>query len=146
MTGAPKAETPEVSLDTYALAESRAAQIHHELGARCRECPGLDASDGCATRRRPEVIAGKHDWPVCPMGLLRNTAWRGLVDVYVQAQISPLAGWPDAYSAWAVHGMTALRLAVRREEMRQAKAQAPGGDGRPKLPPFASTVAARGRT
>lgn len=51
--------------------------------------------------------------------MLRNRAWRALVERYISATISPLAGFPAEYTAWAYEAFIDLKVAIKAEEARQ---------------------------
>lgn len=122
------AGTIEIRLDLYALAQVRADEVWAATEKRCADCPGPEADGGCLTRKAPGVMLGRSDWPFCPRGMTRVRAWRALVNRYVDAQVSPLAGFPERYKAWAAEGFRRFRAAIRAEDERAAKAAAkPGG-------------------
>lgn len=130
------ASPPDLAL--YALAQARATEVESACGRSCAGCPGPGVPDGCETRKRPLVVLDRRDWPMCPRGMLRVPAWQDLVSLYLSAQVSPLTGWPDAYPAWVVEGVTQLQTALKTEEARQLKLMsgaatkggAPRGSGR----------------
>lgn len=51
--------------------------------------------------------------------MLRNRAWRALVERYISATVSPLAGFPAEYTAWAYEAFIDLKVAIKTEEARQ---------------------------
>lgn len=51
------------------------------------------------------VVVGGRVWPRCPTAILAEPAARSVIRHLNEADISPLAGWPDAYAAWLVEGM-----------------------------------------
>lgn len=111
----------EIRLDLYALAQARAEEVWQATAKRCADCPGPDADDGCRTRPFTGVVVGRSDWPLCPRGMTRARTWRAIVDRYVDAQISPLSGFPERYKSVATRGFRELRQAIRAEDERQAK-------------------------
>jgi len=50
-------------------------------------------------------------WSHCPVDLLDSPHMRAVDMLSKLAAVSPLAGWPDRYAAWAVHGVMVLREA-----------------------------------
>lgn len=78
---------------------------------------------------------------MCPYGMLRLPLWQEVVSLAFAARISPLAGWPDAFSAWAYDCMLELEAATRREDARRIKAAGDQGDG----PSFSGRTSSRGR-
>jgi hypothetical protein len=123
----PESQPPDVGL--YALAQSRSADVESTCGRACAGCPGPLAEGGCLSRQSPRVVLDRRDWPMCPRGMLRVPAWQDLVAAYVAAKVSPLAGWPGEYAAWAVEGMSALAGAMAAEENRQLKLSQGGPKG-----------------
>ena len=63
--------------------------------------------------------------------MLRQSAWRELVDEYFAAKVAPLEGWPRAYTAWAHDGMLEIKAAANREEARQFDEQSKRAGGGP---------------
>lgn len=118
----PKARPTGPELALYALAQVKAQEVERVMSSRCSGCSG----ERCDQPMRVPV-AGRADWPACPLAMLRAPSWRSLVDTFLAARISPLAGWPDAYTAWAVEGLVELHSAIRTDEEQQRKAPAPGG-------------------
>lgn len=49
------------------------------------------------------------DWSVCPLDLLGHPRLQAVFNLDALARVSPLAGWPDRYVAWAVAGLMTLR-------------------------------------
>ena len=120
----------EPRLDLYALALVRASDIERELAHRCGDCPGTGA--GCKPHRG--VVAGRSDWPLCPRAMTRNPAAQECADLYVAAQISPLAGFPQTMSAWGFDMLMQIKQAVRSEDERKARERAQsGGPGKPQF-------------
>lgn len=120
MRGAsPKAGDPPLAL--YALAQVHADEVKTECATRCANCPGPDADDGCAGRPFRQGFLKRTDWPRCQLGMLRETAWQGVVSLYRSAQVAPPSGWPDAYPAFVVEGMVELKLAVAKAAEERAK-------------------------
>lgn len=142
MTQPPKALRADPRLDLYALAQAREKEVRAACAERCKDCPGPEHPSGCLSRpatTRP--VAGRSDWPICPMGMLRTRAWEEIVDLYLAAKVSPIAGFPEAHPAWVQDGVIALLSAVRAEEDRQLKdARKRGSDG----PQFTGRRVARG--
>lgn len=114
-------------LRLYALATARALDVDRAL-PKCGICRGEDGECGW---RRGSVILDRVDWPRCPLAMANDATWSQLVNIYRASRVSPLSGWPTAYTSWAVRGLTALREEVQREEARQVKAASetgkPGG-------------------
>lgn len=119
MTRPRKAGSDRPQLHLYALAQARADDVEAACSTPCKGCPGLDHPQGCMTRKWPRAVAGRADWPMCPLGMLRLPAWRALVDRYFASKVSALDGWPAAYSAWAHDAMLEVRAAASREEARE---------------------------
>lgn len=129
MTRPRKALLLEPSLHLYALAQVRADDVRSACKKSCADCPGPEAENGCLTRKFPAAVAGRADWPMCPMGMLRVRAWEEIVDLYVAAKVSPLAGFPDAHPAFVQDAMVTLFTAVRNDEDRRVKEAAKPGAG-----------------
>lgn len=130
MTEPRKAATPDVPLDVYALATAKAERIERAMSGHV-----CDARCSLPTR----VI--DIDWPVCPMSLLDCRTWRGIVELYALAQVTPIEGMPDAWAPYVTDGLVRLRAAVRREEKEQLERRNKrGADG----PTFTGRTSARG--
>lgn len=128
-------------LALYALAQARVADVKRACDVPCKDCPGPGVPDGCETRRWPQVVAGRSDWPVCPLGMLRVPTWQDIVDLKVAARISPISGYPDCLTSGAYRGLVDLHEALAREEertVRNATQQNSGG------PVFSGRRVARG--
>lgn len=72
----------------------------------------------------PVVLGGDlphGHWSACPHGELRNPMLSAAVTLDAYASISPLAGWPDTYSAGVVDCLVALRMERAAEQRRQAE-------------------------
>ena len=131
MTEPRKATRADVSLDVYALATVKAERIERAMADH--ECDDV-------TCMRPVRVLDA-DWPVCPMALLGCRTWRGIVDLYALAQVTPIEGMPDAWAPYVADGLVKLRLAVRREDAeREQRRGKRGGDG----PVFSGRTSARG--
>lgn len=129
-----KAPNDAPSLDLYALATVKSVEIDRELGGRCKDCPGPTAEDGCRSRQVTRAVGS--DWPMCPRGMLRAPAWEGVLQTYLAAQISPLAGWPEEYAPYVVDGCAAIRAAVRKaddEKMERSRRDGGGSGPRPQF-------------
>lgn len=111
----------DLGLDLYALAQARADEVIQQTEKRCAGCPGPDSPNGCASRPHGDLVVIGRTWPMCPRGMIRARAWRRLAQRYLDAQTSPLSGFPEEYKPWAVTALRELRLAVRREEGRQVR-------------------------
>lgn len=48
-------------------------------------------------------------WSHCPYDLLASPHIQAIRGLARLAAVSPLAGWPDRYAAWAVHGVMTLQ-------------------------------------
>lgn len=129
MTQPRKGLTDRPILALYAAAQARADDVEAACRSACKGCPGIEHPNGCHTRKWPRAVAGRADWPTCPMGMLRLPAWRSLVDEYFAAKVAPLEGWPRAYTAWAHDGMLEIRAAANREEARRFDEQTKRGAG-----------------
>ena len=141
LTGTRKASPQRADdLALYALAQARADEVVRSCDAHCKDCPGPGEQEGCESRKWPSAVAGRSDWPTCPMGMLRAPAWRAIVDAYVASKVSPLRDWPDGYAAFAHEGMIELHAAVRREDDRKIQQAAKRSDG----PSFTGRRVARG--
>lgn len=137
----PRKAAAEPPLALYALAQARASEVQRACGTACKDCAGPAEPGGCETRKWPQVVAGKADWPMCPLGMLRTAAWRALVERYLAAKIAPIQGWPNGFSAWAYDAMLELHMAVREEDERKVR-EASGSSGGPN---FSGRRASRGR-
>lgn len=129
-------------LALYALAQARAEEVTRACEQPCKGCPGPGEEGGCETRSYPKAVAGRADWPACPLGMLRAPAWRSIVDAFVSAKVSPLSGWPDSYTAFAHEGMLELHAAVRREDERRIQSASSGSSSGG--PSFSGRRVARG--
>lgn len=132
MTRPPKAvllQPPRLEL--YAAAQVREREIREACATRCADCPGPLEEGGCLDREPPGSIAGRGDWPICPWGMLQLPTWQAVVDLWFASKVSPLSGWPDAYSAFVVDALGALDIAVkehqRKEHERASAAARTGG-------------------
>lgn len=112
-----------------AVAESRSNLVSRATATACKGCPGPLAPDGCSSRKFPPGIAKRNDWPMCPRGLRSLPAWQDVVDVYASSKVSPIANFPDGYTAWAVRGVFELHRAVREEQERQDRERAQSNGG-----------------
>lgn len=132
-TAIPKARARRADdLQLYAQAQARARDVLHGCEKACEGCPGPGEEGGCETRTPPKLVAGRADWPICPMGLLKVPAWRDIVALKIGARVSPIAGFPDCLTSFAFRGLLELENEVRREDERQADerrkaTQAPAG-------------------
>jgi hypothetical protein len=96
--------------------------------------PGHVCGEGCdRPAAQPRMIAGRSDWPCCPVAVTADPSWRAVCDLYLASQVSPLSPWPDGYPAWVVAAMVALRAAVETERARKIE-QARHAPGVPALP------------
>lgn len=138
LTVPPKARADDFAL--YALAQARVAEVQQACGG-CHGCPGPGAPDGCETRRVPRVVAGRADWPLCPLGMLRVPAWRDIVDLKVAAKVSPISGFPDCLTAGAFRALLELHDAIMSEDQHQMRSATSGSSGEPV---FSGRRAARG--
>lgn|GEM_PF-3375026 len=103
-----------------------------------RECGRCDG-DVCQARTYRIPPLGFRDWPACPRQLLSDPAWLAASAEYQASLVSPLTGWPDAYTAWAVDALTALRTegeAHKARVLEERARAAQGGGGPNKLPPL----------
>ncbi len=122
MPEARKAATVEPRLDLYALAQVRAGELREKLGKHCDGCGGPeDLDSGCSTRPVRQGVFGRTDWPRCPLAMVQERAWQDCVDLYRGAQISPLSGFPEAFTAWAFDALVELKAAVQADEVRRIK-------------------------
>jgi hypothetical protein len=55
---------------------------------------------------------------VCPIGEARNPMLMAAIYIGQQAEISPLKGWPDEYSAGVVDALMAFRQARYEKQLR----------------------------
>ena len=121
-----KATPPRVpDLALYALAQARAAEVEEAYRPTCTDCPGPGEPGGCETRKRVPV-AGRVDWPDCPLAMLRAPTWQQIVERYILSKVSPLAVVPSQLSAFASEALVELHTAVRREEDRAFEAARSG--------------------
>lgn len=114
-----------------ARAEVRGTEIMHAMrGHKCTEA--------CETEPYNKPLAGQGKWPACPIALTSSPAWRAVCSLYLAAQVSPLAGWPDNRPLWVVEAMMALKSELDKEEARRTKEATQraktGGNFRPALP------------
>ena len=65
--------------------------------------------------------------------MLSEPAWAEAVDLYLAAQISPIAGFPECLSAWGFDALLALKAAVRAEDERQMDRARSGGPAAPQF-------------
>lgn len=56
-------------------------------------------------------------WSVCPRAIIRHPMLEAAAAIDAIADISPLSGWPDTYSA----GVVDCLLALRQERARAAE-------------------------
>lgn len=82
---------------------------------RCPDCTGY----GCTNA--PRMAVGRHRWLQCPIGALEHPYFQLIVRTHVLLQLSPLAGWPDAYPAGIVSGLLAIRAAQAEERTRRQR-------------------------
>lgn len=108
-------------LALYALAQARVGDVKRACDGPCQDCPGPGVPDGCETRAFPRAVAGRADWPMCPLGMLRVPTWQDVVDLKLAARVSPIHGFPDCLTAGAFRGVLELHDAVAREDERQIK-------------------------
>ncbi len=74
-------------------------------------------------------VCGRADWPFCALGHLRVRAWAAVVSLYLAAQVAPIVGWPDAFTAHAFDSFLALKQAVNEDterRMRESRAASGG--------------------
>lgn len=139
----PKASPPRADdLALYALAQARVVDVKRACDVPCKGCPGPGMPDGCEVRGWPAAVAGRADWPLCPLGMLRVPTWQDIVDVKLAARVSPIAGFPDCLTAGAVRGLLELHDAVVREDTRQMN-EASKKSANPSRPDFSGRRATR---
>lgn len=145
MMEARKASPPRADdLALYALAQARVVEVKKACDKPCKDCPGPGMPGGCEEREavRPKVVAGRADWPLCPLGLLRVPVWQDIVDLKRASKVSPIAGFPDCLTAGALHGLLELQDALAQEDERQIReAQRQSSSGGPN---FSGRRVARG--
>lgn len=128
-------------LALYALAQARVAEVKRACDGPCKGCPGPGMPEGCETRKWPVAVAGRADWPLCPLGMLRVPTWQDIVDTKVATKLSPIAGFPECLTAGAFRGLVELQDALAREDERTMRAASQSrGDG----PVFSGRRVARG--
>lgn len=110
-------------LRLYALATARSLDVEAAL-PKCGVCRG---EDGACCWRRGSVIIDRADWPRCPLAMVHDPVWAQVVNIYRASRVSPLTGWPMAYTSWGTRAVIALREEVQREEARQVKAVSSAG-------------------
>ena len=49
----------------------------------------------------PILLTAGQQWPACPTSYLSDPNFAAALGLYQSAQVSPLAGWPNAYAAWS---------------------------------------------
>lgn len=74
------------------------------------DCEGFD----CANTPQSPIFG--NEWSCCPYPYLRSQHWATVCYLLACADVCPLAGWPESYSAGTVHALSALRR--EREEKR----------------------------
>lgn len=74
--------------------------------AGCSSCNGVSCA-GRSFRIPPLKFSG---WPACPDALIRAPHWRAAVVLWEASKVSPLDGWPQAYTPWCVAAILALEL------------------------------------
>lgn len=87
----------------------------------CKACKGTGWHDGKRCKAAPTDPVEGRDLDRCVYGLMLSPWWTSLVTLSNAADISPIAGWPDAWSCGTVSAMTALRNARMQAEAREAK-------------------------
>ena len=86
----------------------------------CHACAGTGIASGVRCQA-PDVWTPAGEWGCCPYGLMTLAWWREVVALDAAAMVSPLAGWPDVYSALTIDALLALRAARYRAEQRAAQ-------------------------
>jgi hypothetical protein len=106
--------TSALSRLTFNLAEQR------QMDA-CPTCDGTGINDDGqrCTESDPGIIVD-YDWNLCPYGMLATPWWHSMMRLDHARKVSPLAGWPDAYSFATVTAILALDTA---DKERSAKLQ-----------------------
>lgn len=128
MTRPRKVLAAEPPLHLYALAQVRAEEVRRACAGPCKGCPGPEAADGCLTRKFPQVVAGRADWPMCPQGMLRVRTWEEVTDLFVAAKVSPIGG-PEERPAFVQDCLVHLFAAVRNEDERKTREAQKGAGG-----------------
>lgn len=95
------AQTFVTALPALLRLESRRAMLSAIVG--CRGQQKLHTVSDQA-REVPEL-----DWSVCPFDLLASPHMRACETIDRLARVSAVAGWPDKFPAWLVHGVMMLR-------------------------------------
>lgn len=89
------------ALPTLLRLRKRGAMLRQVFG--CRGQPALHAV--------PASDVPDLDWSHCPLDLVDGPHMRAVVQLDRLAQVSPLAGWPRTFTAWATGGVLELRAA-----------------------------------
>lgn len=94
--------------------------------SRCPTCEGYGRDDdgNQCPEREPGIIVDV-EWSACPYGMLTTPWWHAMIRLDHARRLSPLHGWPDAYSHATVTAMLALdtaekeRIAAEQEKARR---------------------------
>uniref|UniRef100_A0A6M3KPF5 Uncharacterized protein n=1 Tax=viral metagenome TaxID=1070528 RepID=A0A6M3KPF5_9ZZZZ len=86
---------------------------------------GRDCDDSCDVGRVWHAY-DRRWWPACPHRCAQDPHLLEVLELWNARRVSPLAGWPHAYSAWVAQGVVALDDAWQQEQSRMM-AKARGG-------------------
>lgn len=89
------------ALPTLLRLRRQESMLRQVLG--CRGQPALHAV--------PASDVPALDWSHCPLDLADGPHMRAVVQLDRLAQVSPLTGWPRAFTAWSAAGVLELRAA-----------------------------------
>lgn len=115
---------PVGGLDRWRLAWRswfRRAIISRGLDCSCKSGPCINSPPEQATSLGDDVPRGK--WSLCPRGEWRHPLQSWVIEIDNQSSVSPLAGWPDTYSAGVVDCLVALRIEREIDHARRAEAR-----------------------
>ena len=92
----------------------------------CPTCEGTGVGeDGRQCTEQDPGIVVDLEWSVCPYGMLTTPWWHSMMRLDHARRLSPLAGWPDAYSHATVTAILAIDTAEKeRTAAEHAKARA----------------------
>ena len=90
-------------------------------GLDCAQCPRDYRCDEWGVPGTGYAFEGqdllRRQWDQCPAALLRDPHLVTAVRLYRALQLSPLAGWPDAYPAWVEDYLQAIDEEVKKQEV-----------------------------
>ena len=92
----------------------------------CPTCDGTGiGEDGSQCAETDPGIIVDLEWSICPYGMLTTQWWHAMMRLDHARKVSPLAGWPDAYSHATVTAILAIDGAEKeRTAAEHARARA----------------------